>query len=74
MQFDTRLRQKWDQAMKEGHFRYQLDKVETKIIPGQKKYVAQVSVWKLAIRQTKSKTKLLKHPFVNVDSNFIKTI
>ena len=29
--------------MKGGHFRYHLDKVETKIIPGQKKYVAQVS-------------------------------
>ena len=29
--------------MRGGHFRYHLDKVETKIIPGQKKYVAQVS-------------------------------
>jgi hypothetical protein len=28
--------------MKNGHFRYHLDKVETKIIPGEKKYVAQV--------------------------------
>lgn len=30
--------------MRDGHFRYQLDKVETKIIPGEKKYVAQVTM------------------------------
>ena len=28
--------------MEGGHFRYKLDKVETKVIPGKKKYVAQV--------------------------------
>lgn len=41
-QFDIHLRKSWDDKMKNGHFRYHLDKVETKIIPGSLKYVAQV--------------------------------
>ncbi|XP_048737147.2 GDP-D-glucose phosphorylase 1-like [Ostrea edulis] len=71
-EFDTRLRQKWDQAMKEGHFRYQLDKVETKIIPGQKKYVAQLNVKRATERRKPQEITIVNQKFDPKQFNFTK--
>ncbi|XP_061174399.1 GDP-D-glucose phosphorylase 1-like [Saccostrea echinata] len=70
--FDTLLRQKWDQAMKDGHFRYQLDKVESKIIPGQKKYVAQLNVKRATERRKPQEITIVNQKFEPKQFNFTK--
>ncbi|XP_053573667.1 GDP-D-glucose phosphorylase 1 [Bombina bombina] len=42
--FDTLLQSKWVEKMKQGLFRYSLWKLETKILPGNIKYVAQLNI------------------------------
>ncbi|KAL5008736.1 hypothetical protein ScPMuIL_014317 [Solemya velum] len=41
--FDRKLTSGWEKAMSQGHFKFQLEKgkLQTKIIPGKKKYVVQ---------------------------------
>lgn len=70
--FDLLLRQKWDQAMRDGHFRYQLDKVETKIIPGKKKYVAQLNVKRATERRKPQEITIVKQQFDAKQFNFTK--
>lgn len=70
--FDTLLRQKWGQAMKDGHFRYQLDKVETKIIPGKKKYVAQLNVKRATERRKPQEITIVNQKFDPKQFNFTK--
>ena len=41
-QFDRELMKGWDSAMDNGHFRYKIDQMKTRIVPGQYKYVLQV--------------------------------
>ncbi|XP_022333297.2 GDP-D-glucose phosphorylase 1-like [Crassostrea virginica] len=70
--FDHLLRQKWDEAMRGGHFRYHLDKVETKIIPGQKKYVAQLNVKRATERRKPQEITIVKQKFDSKQFNFTK--
>ncbi|XP_013404908.2 GDP-D-glucose phosphorylase 1 [Lingula anatina] len=42
--FDQMLQSKWTQAMEGGHFRYTLDHVVTRVIPGKRHYVSQLNV------------------------------
>lgn len=70
--FDLLLQQKWDQAMRDGHFRYQLDKVETKIIPGEKKYVAQLNVKRATERRKPQEITIVKQQFDAKQFNFTK--
>lgn len=41
-QFDDLVRGKWQKAMDDGHFRYQLSILQNRILPGEKKFIAQV--------------------------------
>ena len=41
-QFDKELHKRWDAAMDAGAFRYGIDHILTRIIPGPKAYVGQV--------------------------------
>ncbi|XP_021367959.1 GDP-D-glucose phosphorylase 1-like [Mizuhopecten yessoensis] len=62
-EFDKLLRGKWDKCMKDGFFRYHLDKVETKIIPGEKKYVAQLNVKRATERRKPQEIITVNQPF-----------
>ncbi|XP_060079584.1 GDP-D-glucose phosphorylase 1-like [Ylistrum balloti] len=62
-EFDKLLRGKWDECMKNGHFRYHLDKVETKIIPGEKRYVAQLNVKRATERRKPQEITIVNQPF-----------
>ena len=42
LQFDTFLWSRWTTAMADGHFKYTLDDMKTRIVPGQRAYVLQV--------------------------------
>jgi hypothetical protein len=49
-QFDKELFKRWDNAMESGCFKYNLDSVERRIIPGKYNFVAQViSMCKLSL-------------------------
>ena len=41
-QFDEEIFKRWDHAMESGCFKYNLDSVERRIIPGKYNFVAQV--------------------------------
>ncbi|XP_033735948.1 GDP-D-glucose phosphorylase 1-like [Pecten maximus] len=69
-EFDKLLRGKWDESMKDGHFRYHLDKVETKIIPGEKKYVAQLNVKRATERRKPQAIMAVNQPFDQNIFNF----
>lgn len=58
--------------MKNGHFRYHLDKVETKIIPGEKKYVAQLNVKRATERRPPQNITIVNQPFDDKVFNFTK--
>ncbi len=42
VQFDSKLLETWNQAMKDGHFRYNLESLNTRVIPGAHNFVTQV--------------------------------
>ncbi|XP_069118009.1 GDP-D-glucose phosphorylase 1-like [Argopecten irradians] len=69
-EFDKLLRGKWDQCMKDGHFRYHLDKVETKIIPGEKGYVAQLNIKRATERRKPQEIMTVNQPFDKNIFNF----
>ena len=46
LQFDKELLKRWNYAMESGCFKYNLDSVERRIIPGKFGFVAQV-IWRL---------------------------
>ena len=48
-QFDQAVHERWDTAMANGVFRYNIDHIITRIIPGSKKYVAQVRLTSLMV-------------------------
>ncbi|XP_071151076.1 GDP-D-glucose phosphorylase 1-like [Mytilus edulis] len=71
-EFDIQLRKSWDDKMKNGHFRYHLDKVETKIIPGSLKYVAQLNVKRATERRPPQNITIVNQPFDSKVFNFTK--
>ncbi|KAK3092332.1 hypothetical protein FSP39_001381, partial [Pinctada imbricata] len=70
--FDCLLRSKWDRAMVEGHFRYQLDNLETRIIPGKKKFVAQLNVKRATERRKPQAISTVNQSFDPNQFNFTK--
>ena len=42
LQFDRALRSGWDERMQDGHFRFSLDGVKTRIVPGRFGFVTTV--------------------------------
>ncbi|XP_022095681.1 GDP-D-glucose phosphorylase 1-like [Acanthaster planci] len=54
-EFDKLLCSKWDAAVDMGYFRYKLDKLQTKIVPGPRKIVAQLNT-KRAVERRKPQT------------------
>lgn len=67
--FDTLLRHAWDKAMDEGHFRYQLDIEDTKII-GTKNYVAQLNIKRATARRQPDAIETLSQCFNPLSFNF----
>jgi hypothetical protein len=43
-QFDEVLCRRWNTSMKNGHFKYNLNDVVSRIIPGEKRYIVQVNI------------------------------
>lgn len=71
-EFDKQLRRSWDEKMKNGHFRYHLDKVETKIIPGSLRYVAQLNVKRATERRPPQNITIVNQKFDEKLFNFTK--
>ncbi|KAL3873175.1 hypothetical protein ACJMK2_036323 [Sinanodonta woodiana] len=70
-EFDLELRTRWSKAMDEGHFRYKLDKLKTRII-GKKGYVAQLNVKRAQERRKPAEITHVNQPFNPAGFNFTK--
>ena len=42
IQFDRELQTKWDAAMAAGRFKYQIDELKSRVVPGKQNYLLQV--------------------------------
>ncbi|KAL4238038.1 GDP-D-glucose phosphorylase [Mactra antiquata] len=69
--FDEVLRNGWDKAMEDGHFRYKLDIEETKII-GDKSYIAQLNIKRAQERRKPDVINSVNQPFNPASFNFTK--
>ncbi|KAL5008849.1 hypothetical protein ScPMuIL_014430 [Solemya velum] len=72
--FDRKLTSGWEKAMSQGHFKFKLEKgkLQTKIIPGKKKYVVQLNVPRFQEKRKMDVIRSLKHPFQAEKFNFTK--
>ncbi|KAK3586856.1 hypothetical protein CHS0354_034894 [Potamilus streckersoni] len=70
-EFDHELRTRWNKALDEGHFRYKLDKLKTRII-GTKGYVAQLNVKRAQERRKPAEITHVNQPFNPAGFNFTK--
>ncbi|XP_064484120.1 LOW QUALITY PROTEIN: GDP-D-glucose phosphorylase 1-like [Ornithodoros turicata] len=70
--FDQVLRSKWDEAVENGCFWYQLDKLETKVLSGKFKFVAQLNVKRAQERRKPQHITSVTMPFDNSLFNFTK--
>ncbi|KAM7289808.1 GDP-D-glucose phosphorylase 1 isoform X2 [Ixodes scapularis] len=61
--FDRLLRSRWDDAMEKGHFWYRLDKLETRILPGKYRFVAQLNVKRAQERRKPQHVSSVVMPF-----------
>ncbi|KAL8622892.1 hypothetical protein ACOMHN_027013 [Nucella lapillus] len=68
--FDLELRRKWDTAMKSGAFRYDIDHITTRIIPGPKHYVAQLNLLRASERRKPQDICSISQPFNHKEFNF----
>ncbi|XP_076463420.1 GDP-D-glucose phosphorylase 1-like isoform X2 [Babylonia areolata] len=64
------LRKKWDRAMKGGAFRYDIDHITTRIIPGPKHYVAQLNLLRAKERRKPQDIRSISQPFSPKEFNF----
>ncbi|CAH1791781.1 unnamed protein product [Owenia fusiformis] len=71
-QFDTVLRNGWDKAMKDGRFRYNLDHVKSKVLPGEKKLLVQLNTKRATERRRPQAIMGLKQEFNPDNFNFNK--
>ncbi|KAL5008850.1 hypothetical protein ScPMuIL_014431 [Solemya velum] len=73
-EFDRRLTSSWEASMLQGHFKYILQKgqLQTKIIPGKKRYVAQLNVPRSQERRKPDEINSLQQPFQANKFNFTK--
>ncbi|XP_076320721.1 GDP-D-glucose phosphorylase 1 isoform X3 [Tachypleus tridentatus] len=70
--FDQVLQKKWETAMKNGYFRYHLDKLDTKVLPGKYGFIAQLNVKRAQERRKPQDVIDLKMPFNPDLFNFTK--
>ncbi|CAN7937852.1 unnamed protein product [Ixodes hexagonus] len=70
--FDRLLRSKWDEAMEKGHFWYKLDKLETRILPGKYRFVAQLNIKRAQERRKPQDVSSVVMPFNSDLFNFTK--
>ncbi|XP_013784966.2 GDP-D-glucose phosphorylase 1-like [Limulus polyphemus] len=70
--FDQVLQRKWEAAMKKKYFRYHLDKLETKVLPGKYGFVAQLNVKRAQERRKPQDVVDLEMPFNPNLFNFTK--
>ncbi|XP_029822600.2 GDP-D-glucose phosphorylase 1 [Ixodes scapularis] len=61
--FDRLLRSRWDNAMEKGHFWYRLDKLETRILPGKYRFVAQLNIKRAQERRKPQHVSSVVMPF-----------
>ncbi|PVD26233.1 hypothetical protein C0Q70_13903 [Pomacea canaliculata] len=69
-QFDEELRKRWEAAMKNGVFRYDIDHITTRIIPGPKHYVAQLNLPRAKERRKPQDIRSINQPFNGSEFNF----
>ncbi|XP_063781903.1 GDP-D-glucose phosphorylase 1 [Pseudophryne corroboree] len=72
--FDTALRSDWEEKMKQGLFRYPLWSLQTRILPGNVKYVAQLNIKRGIERRKPQDTKSIQEKFNPKQFNFNKII
>ncbi|CAH1263414.1 GDPGP1 [Branchiostoma lanceolatum] len=70
--FDEELCSRWDEAMEAGMFRYRLDSLQTKILPGRLRFVAQLNVKRAQERRAPQNIIGMNHPFDPKKFNFTK--
>lgn len=70
--FDDLLRSKWSAAMAAGHFWYKLDKLETRILPGKYRFVAQLNTKRAQERRKPQHVSSIRMPFDGSLFNFTK--
>ncbi|XP_019631043.1 PREDICTED: GDP-D-glucose phosphorylase 1-like isoform X1 [Branchiostoma belcheri] len=70
--FDEELCRRWDEAMEAGMFRYKLDSLQTKILPGPLRFVAQLNVKRAQERRAPQNIIGMNHPFDPKKFNFTK--
>eukprot|EP00058_Branchiostoma_floridae_P027833 XP_002613324.1 hypothetical protein BRAFLDRAFT_118724 [Branchiostoma floridae] len=70
--FDEELCRRWDEAMEAGMFRYKLDALQTKILPGTLRFVAQLNVKRAQERRAPQNIIGMNHPFDPKKFNFTK--
>ncbi|XP_077998020.1 GDP-D-glucose phosphorylase 1-like [Glandiceps talaboti] len=70
--FDSELRARWDHAVDAGYFRYTLDSLKTKVIPGKLKFVAQLNVKRATERRKPQEIQSVSQPFNPDLFNFMK--
>ncbi|EDV29845.1 uncharacterized protein TRIADDRAFT_52681 [Trichoplax adhaerens] len=70
--FDIQLRNAWDKAMNLGYFRYTLDELQTKVLPGPAGYVAQRNLKRATQRRKPGSFFTVKQPFDGTRFNFNK--
>lgn len=70
--FDIKLRERWDMAMTNGHFRYDLSHVQTRIVPGKENYVLQLNLKRLKERRSAVNVVSCQMPYDPEKFNFTK--
>ncbi|XP_068128583.1 GDP-D-glucose phosphorylase 1 [Hyperolius riggenbachi] len=70
--FDTTLRCKWAEKMEQGLFRYPLRSLQTRILPGRVKYVAQLNIKRGIERRKPQDIRSIEEKFNPSQFNFTK--
>ncbi|XP_028406385.1 GDP-D-glucose phosphorylase 1-like [Dendronephthya gigantea] len=70
--FDEEVMKRWDNAMDSGCFKYNLNSVERRIIPGKYNFVAQLNEKRFTQRRAPQSITSLKQPYNSEKFNFTK--
>ncbi|XP_074644197.1 GDP-D-glucose phosphorylase 1-like isoform X2 [Tubulanus polymorphus] len=62
----------WDEGMKQGYFRYELNDVQSRLIPGERKYIVQFNNKRFVERRKPQMITHLREPFQPDKFNFTK--
>ncbi|CAM1309921.1 GDPGP1 (predicted) [Pycnogonum litorale] len=70
--FDEELQRSWSQAREDGYFRYHLDKLQTKVIPGRFRFIEQLNLKRAVERRKPENITSVNEPFNPDKFNFTK--